>query len=113
VRLCVDEDLASRELVNRLRRAGHHIATLRKGLPDEDVWREAQRLEASVLTMNASDFLTLSSSGGHAGLLIVFAEGDRTRDMKPADIADAVDRIDARHPDGLRNFIGIVNHYRS
>ena len=114
MRLCVDEDLASKELSNRLRRAGHDIVTLVRGLADEGVWSAAQQHHAPVLTMNASDFIALASSAGaHAGLLVVFAEGDATRDMKPADIAEAIDRIDQRHPAGLRGMVIVVNQHQS
>lgn len=114
MRLYVDEDLASKELINRLGRAGHDALTLAKGLADEGVWSVAQQHGAAVLTMNASDFIALASSeGAHAGLLVVFAEGDATRDMKPADIAEAIDRIDKRHPAGLRDMVIVVNQHRS
>ena len=62
MRLCVDEDLASKEMLGRLRRAGHEIVPLTKGLPDVDVWNLAQRHDAPLMTMNASDFIGLASS---------------------------------------------------
>lgn len=114
VRLCVDENLRSRELLNRLRLAGHDIVALEKGVTDAEVWATAQELEAPVLTMNGSDFIALGrSGGGHAGLLVVRAEGNATRDMKPGAIARAIDRIDKRYAAGLRDLIVVVNQHRS
>ncbi|MBA2632263.1 MAG: DUF5615 family PIN-like protein [Chloroflexi bacterium] len=114
MRLCVDEDVRSEELLNRLRNAGHDVVILEKGLADQEVWDFAQWHDAPVLTRNADDFIGLARSGAHhAGLLIVLAEGDATRDMKPGAIARAIDRIDKRNPAGLRNVIVVVNQHRS
>ncbi|MGQ0607507.1 MAG: DUF5615 family PIN-like protein [Chloroflexota bacterium] len=114
VRLCVDEDLRSGELLNRLRNAGHDVIALDKGLTDEEVWGFAQQHDAAVLTGNAADFTGLALTDvHHAGLLIVLAEGDATRDMTPRAIARAIERISDRHPTGLRGLTVVVNHYRS
>ena len=112
MRLCVDENLRGRELMNRLRLAGHDIVTLGPGVIDAEVWATAQEFEAPILTMNGSDFLPLARSG-HAGLLVVHAEGNATRDMKSGAIAKAIDRIDKRYPAGLRDLIVVVNQHRS
>lgn len=114
MRLCVDEDLRSEELLNRLRNGGHDIITVEKGLADQEVWNFAQRHDAPVLARNAADFIGLAQSGvDHAGLLVVFAEGDATRDMKPGAIVRAIERIGERHSGGLRDLIIVVNQHRS
>jgi len=114
MRPCVDEDVRSAELLKRLRNGGHDIITVEKSLADQDLWDLAQRQDAPVLTRNAADFIGLAQSGiAHAGLLVVFAEGDATRDMKPGAIARAIDRIDKRYPAGPRDLIIVVNQHRS
>lgn len=113
MRLCVDEDLRSAELLNRLRNDGHEIVALENGLADQAVWDLAQRQQVPVLTRNAADFIGLAqSAAGHAGLLLVLAEGHATRDMKPGAIARAIGRIDERYAN-LSNHIVVVNQHRS
>ena len=113
MRLVVDEDLRSKELLNRLRKGGYEIISLENGLTDQAVWDLAQRHGAPVVTRNAGDFIGLAQSGAdHAGLLLVLAEGDARRDMKPGAIARAIDRIDERHA-SLGGLVVILNRYRS
>jgi hypothetical protein len=39
--------------------------------------------------------LVLASGGGHPGILIVYAENDRRRDLTPRGIAMAITKIEA------------------
>ncbi|MGH2444962.1 MAG: DUF5615 family PIN-like protein [Candidatus Limnocylindria bacterium] len=113
MRLCVDEDLRSAELLNRRRKGGHEIIRIENGLTDQAVWDLAQRHDAAVLTRNAGDFIGLAQfPGHHAGLLLVLAEGDATRDMKPGAVARAIGRVDERYA-SLGDLIVVVNQHRS
>jgi len=94
VRLLVDEDLASDELMARLRTAGHHVETTEKGVLDAAVWRYAQETELTVLTGNAGDFMAEAQrTPDHHGLLVVYGERDPVKRMRAADIAGAVEHV--------------------
>jgi predicted nuclease of predicted toxin-antitoxin system len=114
VRLYLDEDLASRELRTRLAAAGHDVVPPLLGESDAEVWAHAQRERAAVVTRNGPDFETLARRlPAHHGLLIVYLENDRRRDMTFAEIAAAIDRlaVDAGH--GLDGRVVALNAFRS
>jgi predicted nuclease of predicted toxin-antitoxin system len=113
LRLLVDENLAGRELTSRLRRSKHQLVELSLGAPDEEVWRAAQAEGATILTLNAKDFIRLAAATrGHSGPLLVFRDNDRLRDMTAMDIAVAVDRFEEAHPEGLVGQTVVLNTYR-
>ena len=112
MRLYVDEDSASLQLLARLRAAGHVVIEPLRGLSDARCWRHAQTDRAVVLTTNARDFVALASTGAHYGLLLVYRENDRTRDMTAKDIAAAVDRIAETYPEGISDQILTLNGFR-
>lgn len=113
MRILVDEDLASRELLGRLERLlpGIVLAPAREA-SDEAVWQRAQEEAAAVLTGNAVDFLALAGrSRAHAGLLLVYRSNDRRRDMTAGSIAEAVTRILETYPDGVAGMTLVVNSF--
>jgi len=113
LRLYVDEDVASAELISRLRNAGHDVLEPLRGESDVRCWRHAQDQAAVVVTMNARDFVALAEEGEHHGLLLVYRGNDPTRDMTAAAIASAVGRVAQAYPDGIGNEILTVNRFGS
>jgi len=108
VRLYLDEDIASKELTSRLAAAGHDVLSPLRGEPDSHCWRHAQEQGATVVTMNAVDFVRLAeATGGHAGLLLVYRENDPTRDMSAASIVAAVARVAESYREGLAGAIAV------
>jgi len=114
VRILVDEDLASHDLLELLRsRLGaERVVEPDRGTSDATTWARAQDGGLTILTGNARDFLDLArSTDGHAGLLLVVRFNDPTRDLRAVDIAARVARIDALYPEGVRNLVLIVNGF--
>ena len=112
MRLYVDEDLASKELVARLEQAGHHIVPTRRGVADREAWGYAQENEAVVLTRNARDYIALAAEGPHHGLLLVHEEEDSSKSLRIAQIADAVMKVEAAFGGALEDQTASLNHYR-
>jgi hypothetical protein len=112
VRLYVDEDTASRQLIARLRSAGHDVIQPQRGRSDAHCWQQAQDARAGVLTTNARDFISLAAIGPHAGLLLVYRENDPTRDMTAKSIATAVDLVVEAYADGIADRIIVLNAFR-
>jgi predicted nuclease of predicted toxin-antitoxin system len=63
LKLIVDEDLASRSLVEALRSrlADDAVLLLQRGLSDSEVWQLAQRERRAILTQNARDFAPIAA----------------------------------------------------
>ena len=113
MRLCLDEDIASKELTSRLAAAGHEVVPPMRGEPDSRCWRHAQEQGAAVVTMNVVDFVRLAeATEGHHGLLLVYRENDPTRDMSAASIVAAVARVADTFRDRLRGAIVGLNQLR-
>jgi hypothetical protein len=112
LRLYVDEDTASLQLIARLRAAGHVVIEPLRGISDARCWRHAQAERSVALTANARDFAALAATGPHHGLLLVYRENDPTRDMTARDIAGAVDRIAETCADGISDQILTLNGFR-
>jgi len=100
----LDDDSADRRLVTYLRNAGHEVtvpATIgQAGVSDPKHLEYAVRNAFILLTRNRKDFpdlhdLVLASGGGHPGILMVYAENDRRRDLTPRGIATAITKIEA------------------
>lgn len=114
MRLYLDEDMASRELVRRLALQGHEVLPVLHGVTDHGAWASAQEADACVVTLNAKDFLELAEgTEHHRGLIVGYREGDSTRDMRFAEIAEAIRRIDATFAGDLRDRVVALNHFRS
>ncbi len=102
MRLLVDEDLRSGELMARLRKAGHHLETLPAGTRDEDIWPYAQEHELIVLTGNPDDFKAEAGRrADHFGLLIVHGEHVPNKNMSDAEIAAAIEYVREVHGETL------------
>lgn len=111
MRLLIDEDLASRELLARLERIlPGDVSRADYGTPDEGVWLRAQEVGAAVLRGNVIDFLRFVATGpDHHGLLLAYRTNDRVRDLRIADIASGVAAIIRDHPSGLDGLVLAVN----
>ena len=113
VRLYLDEDLSSKELVARLESAGHELVPTVRGEPDGNVWAHAQTMRAAVITQNARDFERLAlAAPRHHGLLLVYRENDPLRDMTPARLANAIDRLATTWAAGVADLILTLNAFR-
>ena len=113
MRLYVDEDIASAELLARLANAGHEVLAPLRGDADARCWRYAQEQAAAVITKNAVDFVVLAEANStHYGLLLVYRQNDPTRDMNMAAIADAVGRVTEVYPDGIADQTLVLNQFR-
>jgi hypothetical protein len=83
-----------------------------RGMSDARCWRHAQTDHAVVLTTNARDFVALAATGAHDGLLLVYRDNDRTRDMTAKDIAAAVDRVAETYPERISEQVLTLNGFR-
>lgn len=115
MRILVDEDLASRELITRLVAAFRgEILSPDRETSDEEVWQRALGGGAAILTGNVVDFLALARERPeHHGLLLVYRRNDPTTDLRAADVAAGVMAIASRYPDGIDGLILAVNHFNS
>lgn len=113
MRILVDEDLGSDELLDRLRAIARlDVVTAARGSTDEEVWDLAQAEEAAILTGNVRDFLRLGGERpDHHGLLVVYRRNDASRDLKFVDIAGAVAVIVAEYPGSVAGQVVVVNAY--
>jgi hypothetical protein len=73
--------------------------------PDSKVMEVAAREQRAVVTNNVKDFRPiaathLASGQGHAGLILVPANRDRSRDATGA-LADAIEALMLAHPEGI------------
>jgi hypothetical protein len=113
LRLCLDENLRSKELRSRLLAGGHEVIDAELGLSDPEVWVFAQQHHAVVLTGNAVDFEPLARAAEHhPGLLLVYRDNDPRRDMTSADIATAVGNAEAANGGVLNGRILVLNQFR-
>jgi len=120
MRLYVDDDLASPQLAQSLRKAGHDVQLpVEVGLSgsrDATHFRHALGEHRLLLTRNQEDFealheLVMQVQGDHPGLLIVCLENDRKRDMKIADIVRAIGNLEAANMP-LENQVHVLNQWR-
>ena len=113
MRLYVDEDIASQELIARLADMRHEVLPPSRGEPDARCWLHAQKQAAAVLTINAVDFTRLAGeSPSPRGLLLVHRENDPTRDMTIAAVAAAISRVVDVYPEGVQGQILTLNQFR-
>lgn len=114
MRLYLDEDVASRELIARLTVAGHVVLVPLRGESDARGWSHTQVERAAVVTMNAVDFVRLADrTTDHQGLLLIYRQNDPTRDMTAAAITAAIERVAATYPDGVVGLTVTLNQFRS
>jgi predicted nuclease of predicted toxin-antitoxin system len=122
MKIYVDDDSADRRLVAHLRNAGHQVMVPtgvgQAGRSDPKHLEYAIRNDLTLLTRNYKDFtdlhdLVLASGGEHPGILIVYFENDRRRDLPPRGIAAAGHqtrgvRLATRRPVALRKSMAIT-----
>lgn len=112
MRFYLDEDLAGKELTTRLLTAGHEVLETLRGEPDDVVWAFAQAQAATLVTQNADDFNALATaSTSHHGVIVVYRDND-SRDMLPAAIVAAIDRLIKALPGGIGDQVIVLNVFR-
>ena len=120
MRFYLDDDSASAQLVQLLRRAGHDVQIPAEvDLAGED---DAVHLTHAVannrvtLSGNERDFrilhkLVMQVAGHHPGILIVCRENDPRRDLTPRGIVNAIKSFLAANILPADQFV-ILNHWR-
>ena len=120
MRFYLDEDVASRELVRALQRAGHDVATPGDAelMGESDVLQltQAIRDDRICVTKNASDFeqlhdLVVLCGGAHPGIFTVRSDNDRRRDMKAGQLVNAIENV-ATVLSSVRNLVLCLNDWR-
>lgn len=113
---CLDWDL----LIVLLRHAGHTVISPRdvgtRNWDDPDHLTYAAQQGYVLLTKDCDDFTQLhhdwqAQGRAHAGIFLVYYEGDVSKDMKPHDIVRAIGNLLAsRLP--VVNEVHVLNHWR-
>lgn len=120
MRLYLDEDIASRELVNVLSAAGHDVSRPQDvgltGRDDPIQLTHAIANDRILLSRNHNDFedlhdLVLQSGGSHPGIIIVRRENNPRRDLKSRGIRSALAKL-ASSGIPLVGAYTVLNHYR-
>lgn len=115
--LLLDEVTQGRILLEKLRRAGHAVKTVSElnlnGRADAIVFAAAQEHRCALMTENCADFVELASQheGIHFGLILIYKEHDRTRNMSSDDIIRALENLETTEIE-LKNQIISLNYYR-
>ena len=97
LRLLLDEDIKSRQLVRLLSEAGHDVQTTSDlgidGASDIAVLAAAKAENRIVLTYNCSDFRALHDSNpNHAGILVVYQEPEK--ELSRPEIVRAISNVE-------------------
>jgi predicted nuclease of predicted toxin-antitoxin system len=116
----LDDNSAKASLVNVLRRVGHQVTVPNDlGLAGASDPRHlavcAGQLRV-LLTRDHDDFLDLhdlvqATQGRHAGILVVRADNNPTRDMKDRDIVRALANVEGAFVP-IENEFTVLNHWR-
>ena len=118
--LYLDDNSVKPSLVNMLRRAGHQVGVPADfgltGSSDPRHLASCARQILSLITRDFDDFLDLhdlvqATQGRHAGILVVRADNDPSRDMKERDIVRAIANLERAHVQ-IANEFHILNHWR-
>jgi len=112
VRLVVDENLASAELLARLRKAGHDAEAVHKGASDLEVWALAQDERRALVTANADFDSLATATPRHYGLLLVYRDPEPTKRMGASDIAVAIERVQEIHGEAVAGKRIVLNEWR-
>ena len=103
MRVYLDDDLGSDALIAFLSHAAHQVYSPRaletRGAADEEHLDYAAAHEMVLLTANAEDFIDLhhqwmAQHREHHGILIVYRENNRARDMSFRQIAEALSNVE-------------------
>jgi len=116
LQLLVDEDTQSRRLVQLLVDAGHDVVSVSdeelEGVSDEVVLDRARTLGRALLTQNVRDFRELHEENPeHPGILCVFHERDRSKDLSYVDIVRAIANLEAAELDIAGEYV-VLNAWR-
>lgn len=113
MRLLVDEDTASDELMSRLKKAGHDVEETTKGLLDAAVWAYAQREARILVTGNPDDLIVLADrTPDHHGLLSHYGDRDPVKQMRAAELAAAIEHVREVYGETLRGTRLNLNEWR-
>ena len=90
LRLLLDEDIQSHDLVGLLREAGHDVLTVNeaglRGRNDERILAAAIGMNRIVMTFNADDFRDLHrADSNHSGIIAVYRHRQRSSDLTPSE----------------------------
>jgi hypothetical protein len=116
----LDDCADANHLVILLRRAGHTVRTPRTdgtlGVDDPVHLAHAAARGAALVTKNPDDFRLLhhewqTQGRTHHGILLIYEENIRGKDMEPADIVQAIDRLLASGVPVV-NELHVLNHWR-
>jgi hypothetical protein len=116
----LDDCADSNHLIGLLRQAGHQVYTPRteatRGIDDPDHLAYAAARDYTLITKNPDDFDQLhqewqASGQSHAGILLVYEDNIRGKDMEPADIARAIRNLIASGVP-IVNALHTLNHWR-
>jgi predicted nuclease of predicted toxin-antitoxin system len=116
----LDDNLAGIQLINLLVKAGHAVIQPADvdmaGESDAKHFEYAIRNKWPVLTKDCDDFeelhqLILASGGSHAGVLVIRAEHDSTKNMQPKHIAGSIAKLAKSGFQCINNYI-VLNHWR-
>jgi predicted nuclease of predicted toxin-antitoxin system len=120
MRIALDDDSASRQLLAILRKGGHDVVTPTdlgiRGAPDPVHLTRAIQDARVLLTRNARDFSLLhdlvhASGGSHPGIMLVHLENDPTRDLTPRGIATAIANLQSSGF-AVSGDLHVLNHWR-
>jgi predicted nuclease of predicted toxin-antitoxin system len=120
MRLYLDEDSASRELVRFLERAGHDVSTAQEAklIGESDPLQLTQAVldDRICMTKNYRDFrqlhiLVMQCGGSHPGIFALRSDNDRRRDMKPGQIVTAIENVSGILA-SVRNHLICLNEWR-
>jgi Domain of unknown function (DUF5615) len=120
MQIYLDDSSDDDDLVAFLTQAGHTVYTPRseqtRGASDERHLAYAAARNHLLLTHNPADFRRLHSvwqaqGRTHAGILLVYQDNIRGKDMEPADIPSAIDHLLASGVP-ITNEVHILNQWR-
>ena len=120
MRLHLDEDVASRDLVRALVKSGHDVTTPISvdlmGESDPAQFTFAIREDRICVTANYGDFeelhdLVKECGGSHPGILTLRSDNDRHRDMKPGQIVNAIKNLQ-KILSSVRDRVVCLNEWR-
>lgn len=94
-RIYLDDCAYDKELVRLLEEAGHQVVTPAQagntGQSDQVHFRYAAEHALRLLTKNPDDFAELHDvDSNHAGILLIYQDNDRDRDMTNAEIVRSI-----------------------
>lgn len=116
----LDDCADANDLVIMLQRAGHVVRTLRtertRGVDDPVHLEHAATRGYTLITKNPRDFRLLhhewqTQGRAHHGILLIYEENIRGKDMEAADIVRAIGRLIASGVP-VFNELHVLNHWR-